>query len=288
MAIVYISNAGDDTTGAGTSVSPWKTISKAFTSSASGDTIHCLAAGGTFTWANQTFTSDRTIVGDGAATTIFDGAAAVVGWVISVASGVSVSDITFTNALNDAASHASFFDNNTSNSQWTFTNCIFDTLTAASNLSGILGVSGYAADPGVLTIIACSIINPTLTGASSALFGFGHGGIITVRNTTVYSNIANGNTIPILGFLLVGGSVATAELTNNIFWNANGTNKAWVGGGGFVDASTYTGSNNDILGYSGTPSLASQLSTDPLFVDASSKNFNLRPTSPCIDAGVII
>jgi hypothetical protein len=30
------------------------------------------------------------------------------------------------------------------------------------------------------------------------------------------------------------------------------------------------------------------ITTDPLFVDAANSNFNLRPTSPCIDTGVII
>jgi hypothetical protein len=72
------SSTGNDTTGAGTIGSPYKTFHKAYTSASSGDTIHLT---GTFTWTNTDETGDAvtsgytlsknlTIVGQGADETI--------------------------------------------------------------------------------------------------------------------------------------------------------------------------------------------------------------------------
>lgn len=62
MTTYYISPSGNDTTGNGSSATPWATISKAHTSASSGDTIICKA--GTYTWASQAFSKSLTIQGE--------------------------------------------------------------------------------------------------------------------------------------------------------------------------------------------------------------------------------
>ena len=220
MADVYISPTGNDTTGTGTSGLPWLTISKAVTSSASGDTIHCGA--GTYTWVSQAFASARTIVGDaGAAATIFDGASGNVNWGADIS--LAISDLTFQNANRN--SFPSLFDN-TGTAVMSFTNCIFKNLTSTANRS-IFGKDGSTTNGGSITMIGCLMNNFSATGGAG-YFGTNASTMsFVVYNCTFYSNVAAGNT---LGFYRNdgGGSpAANFDIRNCIVVNDNGVNQAW-------------------------------------------------------------
>jgi hypothetical protein len=282
MATYYISGAGNDSTGNGTQGNPWLTVSKAYSSSTGGDTIHCLGTGGSIAWASQTFSTPRLIVGDSAATTILDGGAAAVTW--SLQATITVSQVTFQNATNN--SFQANFEMLDASQASSFMNCVFRNTTVnnpgfGEPLFGTRSVTGT--NVGSLTLTACLIQNISGASSNSGMIFMSSSNIasFSFTNCTVYSNLANLNTTC---FILNQGNTAVT-LTNTIVDNANGTPHAWFSVG---DASSYSGSNNDILGYTSNPSLPNQLSTDPLFVDTTNSNFNLRPTSPCISAGTMI
>jgi hypothetical protein len=280
MATYYISPTGNDSTGAGTSVSPWQTISKAYTSSTTGDTIVCLA--GTFTWVGQSFGTARTITGQGIGVTIFDGANAVLTW--SISATVSITSISFQNASSSVGSDVFEFTFNAVT--LSFTTCSFTNLVGLGNWA----IFGTSNNPGLvnlaLTFTGCLFNNCIAAAAApNVLFSTrtsGGGLTITMINNTLYSNVAAALTLT----LFQNFDTMTNVYTNNIFYNANGTPQPWAAGGALVTSET--GSNNDIIGYSSPPSLPNQLSTDPLFVDPVNNNFNLRPISPCIGAGTMI
>jgi len=276
MATYYIATTGNDSTGNGTVGNPWLTISKAYTSSAANDTIVCAA--GTYTWVSQIFSTARTIQGPTAflPTAVFDGGAAAIGW----RGTFTAQNITFQNALATAGAGL-FFDVGSSFVQ-TFTNCFFKTLSTNGDNSFIFARLGGDA---TFNFTACIIKNPTLVPTFCALFGVSSvSGTITLNltNTVVYSNITAVTTLDI--FLIFNGGSATLNMTNSIFFNDNGTPQTWNNG----MTVSYSGSNNCISGYSSPPSLSNQVNADPLFVDPANNNFNLRPTSPCLDAGTAI
>jgi len=278
MATYYISAAGDDTTGDGSEGDPWLTISKAVASSTGGDTIRVLA--GTLTFAAQLFASARTIIGDGASTTIMDGAGAAVAW--TMAANVAISGLTFTNATSNGA--AGHMWNTASGVVCSLTNCVLDSLGTGFP-TALFGSSD--ASPGTLSVVGCLIIHTSYDPGGSGVLIYSSGGpmIMQMYNNTIYSDIADTNT-PQFWF----GNAAnrmTFDLRNNIIWNDNGSSHIFTSG----TAATYDGdsASNLIRGYDGSvPSLTDTLTDDPLFVDVGAGNFNLRPTSPAIGNGVIV
>ncbi len=240
----------------------------------SGDTINCLA--GNYTWVSQAFLSSRNVVGAGYATTIFDGAAANVSWNSSAT--LAISGITFKNAV--AASNSQPFQLQANGASISLTNCSITATTISG--WGIFGTNNGITQPASFSLTGCLIVNCVNgAGGNDALFSDQAVVVCTLAltNNTIYTNQTNAATLPMYFFI-----TWHVTYTNNIIYNANGVNKGWA----LASAVVETGSNNDILGFSSAPSLTAQISTDPLFVDATNANFNLRPTSPCIGAGTVI
>ena len=280
----YISPTGDDGTGDGSQGNPWQTISMANTSSAGGDTIRCLV--GTYTtWSSESFNHALTIMSDNGdpTTTIFDGGAAALFWYN--AADLTINGLGFQNAAG-ASLIPIFRVLEADGANAVLQNCIFNGLTADSNEGGIFGCYSVLTGTVVITCLiqGClfnNCVSTIIGNATTGICGTTRDGIvINFYNNTVYSNSAGNITLHPFDL----GSTTTLNLKNNIFYNANGSAKAWDASTG----ATTAGSNNDYLGYSGTPSLTGDISADPLFVDASGGNFALRPASPCIDAGVIV
>lgn len=278
MATYYISPIGNDSSGAGTQVSPWQTISKAVSSSTTGDTILCDSANGNNTFASQVFGSARTINSYGGGTAVFDGGASQVRW--RADGNLSISNLKFQNALGGANS-AGIFDCNGGN--FTYSNCIFSGLQGGGAFSFSIFTANFSTGNHSYSTCLLQNLSKLVSAPSTDAVWFANNTMnVTLTDCTLYSNISSSDTPGLLECIF--GHMGTVTLTNSIFYNANGSSVFFSENG----PPTYAGSNNDILGYSTTPSLPNQLSTDPLFVDAANSNFNLRPTSPCIAAGTAL
>jgi hypothetical protein len=142
---------------------------------------------------------------------------------------------------------------------------------------------------------AVTITNNTITGneASSgggiyarSSSGSGAAGAITLTNNTITGNDAN-NYGGGVYFYVDGTSGGFINAYNNIVWG----NTAPTGGDINLSSTigTANGYNNDyavMAGRSWDNGGPTNINADPLFVDADSGNYHLRPTSPCIDTGL--
>lgn len=285
MADWYISPTGNDTTGNGSSGSPWLTLSKAYTGSSSGDTIN--VAAGTYTWGPNQTVSNRTITGAGASTTIFNAGGAYGFWQGS--GTMNISNITFYNM--DIATNpgnygnpncqSNFAPTGSSASAWTFTNCIFDTLLVTGSYIGLGGVfasaniqvGGYGIEYGNSTFTISGSLFKGIRRSASA----GGGSCIfsancTVRNCTFYTSES---TYPLVK---INDSGKTYVGLNNIFYN---TGSSFAFG-------TATQTYSDVCGVSSPPSGTGNITSDPLFTDVPNNIFRLRPTSPCRGTGITV
>lgn len=274
MASYYINaDTGNDTTGSGTAVAPWLTITKALAASTTNDTINLQAAVATYPWTGTSNTiSPRSFVGVSPATSIIDHGTAAFLLNPNVIGGTfNFSNITFQNAT-ASSTFGVYMQTTQNNITVNYTSCIFKNIACGTSFMGANGTGC------VLNLLGCLLYNLSCGN------NFGND-IITsalvnssMINCTVYSTAASGNTLHV-----VGVGAVTCTLKNNIFYAVNAQT--------FVDGTTPTltaSANNCVIGYTSIPTMTGTITSDPLFVDASSLNFNLRPTSPCIDAGVII
>jgi len=277
MATYYIATTGNDTTGNGSEATPWATFAKFLSSSASGDT--CIVAAGTYTFATATIIS-RTVIGPSADNpAIFNATAAVVWAVVDT----TVQNLKFTN---------------TGTTMFTckgaiFEKCQFIDLIYVNSTIGYALFSHVTVAANVnTTLIGCLVDNPTRDASSSffhALFGFRNP---TSSTITLTNSIISVETMAAT-FGLLGGSNAaitiTVNDTNNIFLNSSGQNWNFTN---FATSSVTTNgtsiSNCRRNINTGWPVGTGNITSDPLFVDAASGNFALRPTSPCLGTGTLV
>ena len=283
MATYYIATTGNDTTGNGSSGNPWATISKAFTSSADGDTIVCAA--GTYTWVSQNFSTGRTVQGatlsNGLPTTIFDGGSGNIDWRWS---GTMVfTNIMFQNLINTSSKASVFYTNNSvSNKTATFTNCVFKTIKFYSNFV----TGGFNATSNTYAFVNClfwNVYNTSGIGNYQGVFMDATGsGTITLTGCVMYFGSGYWTNDSLSTIVMVNQSTWSLTIKNTIIQNASGTTMKWSGGTGtYTQSVTYCCLNSLTSGPSGTGNITS----DPLFVDAAGGNFRLRPTSPCLNTG---
>ena len=109
------------------------------------------------------------------------------------------------------------------------------------------------------------------------------GGLFSSRVSTptaqIYNNVFYGNTAHDTDGRGEGGGMYASNVTthNNIIWGNESDDGLQVGGRGTTVS--YSCIQDWTLGDEGN------ISADPLFVDAASGDFRLRPDSPCIDTG---
>ena len=89
----------------------------------------------------------------------------------------------------------------------------------------------------------------------------------------------------------ISGVIANANNANYVVNMKNNIFYKVAGGLSYTIASGSTGltyENNCAYNMSGVPTGSNNITSDPLFIDFAGGNYNLRPTSPCIDTGTIV
>lgn len=271
---------GNDTTGNGSSSTPWATFAKFLSSSIAGDT--CVAKNGTYTWATATVTS-RTLQKDSeSSTVIFDGAGAGVS--VS-APGSTFNGLRFTNFTNINSSTPLFRIGD-----YSFINCIFDNLTIDSQGGVFGGLVGGFNPPETLTanrtitFTNCMLrANLKTAGSSGYLFPIRMADTRTVTfviTNTTFSFLAATNRIE---YLFVDSPFDTGncavQMSYSVIYNATGAAINFDLSSSFVSGGV-TSQKNIYYNVSRQPSGTGDKTSDPLFIDPAGGNFNLQIGSP--------
>lgn len=267
MATYYINaDTGDDTTGDGSQGNPWLTLSKANSSSISGDTIFCQNATNTYLFHNITLTG-KTIQGESLSGVVFSdqGTPVSTGW----SSPLLVKNITFDGIT---CSSGSSYDKAFSGS-YTVENCIFKNIVSTDTWRG-----GFFNSNNEGNFIA------TFTGCIFYNFS---GGLFCRSSTSVHNiyNCVIDYSPSSSGVIFNGqGSGIRFVFKNNIVYDNTARNIDVM-----IYSCTVTSEFNCIYGsYTDMPTGTNNIFVDPLFIDPANRNYNLSPSSPCIDAGTLV
>lgn len=285
MANTYYINAdtGNDSTGNGSSGSPWATLSKANTVAAAGDTIVVQKATATYAIPSaniKALTIQASAYGDA----VFDGGGA--NPQMQLIDGATFSKLIFQNCVQPNASGGLFIFSNLwgGSGTATFNNCTLRnytiTDTSASDLNSIFQ-SNYTNGSFVLSNCLIYGIKRTAAGATtSGLFG-GVSRISALTLTGCTIGLEE-TTYPVKYIFASTQNPITLTVKNCIIANLSGGIITWARGSITTQTITYS----DLYALTGTPTLgAGCITSGPLFVDAVGGNFRVRPQSPCLNTG---
>ena len=227
---IYVSTTGDDDTGDGSQINPYKTIKLGILMVSPNGTLHI--ANGNYTENNIQINNDMTITGENQQNTIINGNKSG-NTIFTIASGikVTINSLTFTNSLVFESSAgggyggAIFNYGNLTVNNSTFTN---NTVTYGG---------GAIFNQGILTANNSTFINNTANGYSGATGGaiYNEVGILNLDNCTFKYNTADG----------YGGAIGnggTLNVNNSTFTNNTADNN----GGAIYTGSTLNVNNSNI------------------------------------------
>jgi hypothetical protein len=279
MATVYISPTGDDSrtyVQAQSRSTPWATVGKAETSATTGDTVVLLA--GTHTWVSATFTKSFTITGDTTDPSLYivDAGNNARYWNLP-----GTSTIQYLKLYRNHMTSSSYWIAGTAGTTLTVQNCWFDDC----KISGFTGSGqggGFLKTGAAGTFTVQNNLFTNILRNNFSMFALVRGETATSTTFVVKGNtfVNTSAASQISHFIDGAGTGNTWTLKNNILYNSGGTIATTYSGTGV------TQSYSDLYGtWTGTTSGTGVITSDPLFVDMSNANYNLRPASPCIDAG---
>jgi hypothetical protein len=272
MATYYINmDSGSDSTGTGTALLPWKTISKAYSMSTTGDTIYLQASSGLYVPVGI---YNRTLTAASLGSAVIDGTG-----LNSLASGgtVYVNNLKLQNMV--GAYEAGFFK--MYGGTWTFTNTQFHNYSDPSNGGIFYSRDGWGGSSYTLNMTRC-FFTGNITATFGAIAGsYSHSSYVNLCNCVFYHQTTDSfSGVGALFFNIV------ATLKNNIFVNLKPATTIPFRYSGYGSATGDHNCKNGLFSY--MPSGTGDITSDPMFVDAANNNFNLRPASPCIGTGTPI
>lgn len=291
MATVYISPTGSDArtyAQAQSSATPWLTVGKANTSATTGDTIIVMA--GTHTMESITFTKTFTIQGETSNPLlyVFNAGGVTRSWTFSGYSP-TLKYLKFTGTV-----FQTFVFATPTGTTTTINSCIFKyplNDNGPSSYTANMRFTGNLTEGGGTNNLTANLFDATSVAGTGCL------PFVSTLDTPALMNLTN-NTFYVNGLSTAfgygilyspdssGGSQGTPTWTlkNNIFMSQTSMTNGSVGGAGTRTSSYSCAYNLPSSNLPGTGGITS----DPLFVDAANGNFNLRPTSPCIETGTLI
>lgn len=279
MATVYLSPSGNDSNTyaqAQNPATPWATPGKVQTSAANGDTV--IMAAGTYTFASITFTKNFTFQAASGAAVILDAGGADVTWRIGSATvtSFSVTGLTFQNA---AVSNMMFDFTYAASSVFTATNCKFLNNTLKADYKALFSNTD---NPTTMTLnFTNCLFSGNVCNASYVHTGlFGEVAVSATYNLTGCTIDIPASANP-LQKIFLKQNVLNLTVKNTIIRNSSGATVTWSSG----TLTSTTVSYSDFYLVTSSPSGTGIITSDPLFCDIANSNFNLRPTSPCLDTG---
>lgn len=291
-------DSGNDSTGNGSSGNPWQTLAHAYNNSTIGDTIQCQDSTAAYEWQTIVFSTGRTIIGNTTApsSVVFDGLETHRYWMFNTGGDTDISGIRFTRSwkLTNAHEGQIYIKGSAAVS---LDNCIFDNIKTGLSLARRGGLFG-----GQTTTGSGPLDNSSITVSNSLIKGIAYDGVSAYKalmgtqsfiswSWNLYNNVFDmsdqGTNID--NFIYeVSSTSATLMAKNNIFYNRIGQVIDFVNG---LTSTTFD--NNGYYataagGWTDVPSGSGNVTSDPLFVDIENGNYNLRPSSPLIGAGVLV
>lgn len=281
MATYYLSPDGDDTTGDGSSGSPWLTATHAIANSAAGDTVVLLD--GTYDWTTiGEFAASRTFRANNNGSAILDaGGASISAWQIGTpGADITLSGIVFKNAASATGAQNRTFRIRVGVSHTArFETCQFNDINSPTY--GVLSsISNSGNESANIEIVGCLAIDcPSWVAFAS---NSGTMAVAMIGCTVYYST--NGNYV--IDNRGGGTSRLTVTLRNNIMLDATSTMSLT---GATSGAGTWDSDYNCFKGFTIANTLGSNdITSDPKFVDASGGDFALRSSSPCLFTGTAV
>jgi hypothetical protein len=300
VATYYINaSTGNDTTGSGTAGSPWLTVSKAHTMASDGDTVVLQSTSSTYNHTSAlTFTKSLTIQGeeDDASGAVIDGGlSATIGtWLLNTANKLlTIKNLTFQNIINwDSGYGILKIGAASGTTEIALENCIFKS-TNQLGAGGVFAASDAAAVIYRLkNVLIDNVHSNAATGSIFQFTGSSSGSkYVYIQNSTLYNNRSSNyvkyvfyNSTFLNRNVYLTNAIVRDEHEAVLFTN----NEIDGGGGGTLSIEYSCVSGLDTGTYSPPTLDTGSISSNPLFVDPGNSNFNLRPTSPCLNTGTLI
>lgn len=292
MATWYLNaDNGNDSTGNGSSGSPYLTLAKALTVYADGDTIYFQNSTALYTMTGATITKNCTIEGQSIDGVVQDGGGGVVGWIIRDAT-VTVKKMTFYN-LYSAANGTFGYGfinpyNMTNDTNITIEDIILREYYSTNHLLG--GFIGSFAVPTSKTLTwTLRRIKGKITaiGTNSCIFSFRTGNASSTINFSAEDMTIEFDPAGYTSYFyyldnLAAGTV-TQTMAKSIFTNRTANTWTWRN---IFGSSTWAVDSSVCL--HGLTSIHSSITSqgvttsNPLLVDPDNENYNLRQGSPLL------
>jgi len=281
MATYYLNaDSGNDTTGDGSSGSPWLTMLLTEPKLLDGDTVILQDSTATYAFANDSITKTIDIIGESYGGAIFDaGAVADQKWQMSSGKTINVENVFFTNGY-FMTNYSGWFGGSGA-ATLNLTNCRFYGSEIAISRAAIIFLGNGAGF--TISLDRVLIFDNEWTGSGSGLFTSNDSASteMVINNSVIHYNGTTGNE----GTAFLGNTngVVNAVFTNSIFRNSQAVTVAInVDGTEEANHCCFSGS------FSSVPTGTGNITSDPLFVDETNGNYNLSPSSPCIGTGTLV